>query len=286
MKSVRLPSQGQVLERIHDGQRLLLSAPLTQDVVASLDLANAKIVEMWAWWRGAVGDLALLRQFADLQRLHVLNRTATTLDGLKYLAGLSVLTIDSDAPVDIDVAAWPRLRELAFEWTGKFVNLECAPHLSTLRVEKWREHDCALLRLAPGLQDVQITGGTLRELSGIEHCGSLRVLALVNLTKLTDFSALARCGTLQALRIDTCKKLRELNVISFLTNLEELYLNNVGDIDSLKPIAANRKLKTLHFVESTNILDGNTALIQEMGIEDYAFQNRRHYNFVYDHLRR
>lgn len=283
MESIKLPPSGYALETIHDGERLLLSEALTEDVIRAL-AAKHKIVEIWAWWRNDAGDVALLQRFDDLRRLHVLNRTQKSLERLNKLANLNVLTIDSDRPVDVDVAAWPRLRELAFEWRGNFTNLGCADDLEVLRVGKWKDRDCELISAAGSLKALEIVGGAARSLSGIEKCVSLRTLTLINLTRLEDFSALGLCRQLQTLRIDTCKKLHNLDVISSLANLEALYLDNLGDIASLTPLTANKKLKVLQFIESTNILDGNTEIVRQIGLERYAFQNRKHYNFNYDHL--
>jgi internalin A len=81
------------------------------------------------------------------------------------------------------------------------------------------------------------------------------------------------------LEIGTCRKIRVIDEVSSLAKLREFYLDNVGDIQSLKPLAQLSQLHRVTFVESTNILDGDLSpLVGLPNLELVAFQNRRHYS--------
>ena len=61
--------------------------------------------------------------------------------------------------------------------------------------------------------------------------------------------------------------------------LGSLGLDNMGDIQSLKPLAQLSQLHRVTFVESTNILDGDLSpLVGLPSLELVSFQNRRHYS--------
>jgi Leucine-rich repeat (LRR) protein len=280
-RDVAIPESGYRIEQASDGQILFLAAPLSAELLSELN-AHA-IAEIWATWRDEVGDLAQLHRFSSLRSLFITNRTLSRLDALTALGDLEELSVESQRPFTIDLVHWPKLRYLCFLWNSEFRNLSCAPNLAHLRVFSWKETDLRKLLDAPQLEALDILGGRLLSLRGIETCDELNALQLVRLTKVADFAGLATLRELTSLRIDTCKKFASLDVLAGLENLEDLDISNLGAVASLDPIRKFRKLTKITFAESTNILDGNTGVVAEMGLK-YAFMNRKHYNLVYDHI--
>lgn len=114
-------------------------------------------------------------------------------------------------------------------------------------------------------------------------CSELKDLMLMRFSSLSDFSQLATIQSLRTIKIDTCKKFGTLDHVVDNVGLEELYIDNIGPIPSLHPIARLPSLRVLHFTESTNVLDGDTLIVERLGLE-YSFMNRRHYNFKYSHV--
>jgi hypothetical protein len=61
--------------------------------------------------------------------------------------------------------------------------------------------------------------------------------------------------------------------------LKKLFLNNCGDIQSLRPIQSLKDLEWVIFYESTNVLDGDlTPILHLKKLSRLSFQNRRHYS--------
>jgi hypothetical protein len=84
---------------------------------------------------------------------------------------------------------------------------------------------------------------------------------------------------LEVLDIETCKKIGQLDQVSDLTHLKQLTFANCGDIASIKPIRNLKNLETVHFWESTNILDGDLLPLAELpNLKDVRFKNRKHYS--------
>lgn len=281
---MQIPTKGFKIEDVGDGRALLLADSFSAHLIKQLDVTISQITELWALWREDPGDLSLLSCFAALERLHIINRTNARLDKIEALKDLKVLTIESNQAVSLNVNSWPLLEELAARWDGPILNLERAAKLKRLRIFSWRGHDLYSLDLPPHLLRLELYGGPLHTLSGIERCAFLEELSLIDLRKLADFSTIGTLKSLRLVRIDTCRKLESLDPIASLPNLEVLHIDNVGEIHSLEPLRANRKLRKLYFIESTNIKDGNTAIVNEMAIRDFGFQNRKHYNYNYNHL--
>lgn len=265
------------------GFSLRLSCPLTAALLDELQGSNRPITDVRALWYDSVGDLTQLERLPHLEKLLIINRTLADLTPINRLTRLRALTLESNSIFDVDLRAWPLIEELSVTWHRKFSGLSAAPNLTDFRIWSWKDRDLQRLSEAPQLRSLEIIGGSLRTLSGIEHCKKLEKLSLAYVSKVEDFEALSRLGSLHSLEIWACKRFNQVEPIAHLRSLRTLRLDNTGAIESLAPLRANRRLRTLTFIGSTNILDGNTAILNEMRIEDFGFKNRQHYNYNYDH---
>lgn len=280
-----LPESGSAIEPATDGNVLLLADPLTPQLFEKIGSVYSSIIEMWALWRQEVGDLRLLQRLKGLQRLHIINRTSADLRELAHLRHLRVLTVESDNIFDLELTSWPCIEELGIPWSKTLELAAETETLRTLRVIGWKAVDLATLKAFPHARVLEILGGNLHTLSGLEYCSELEHLSLSRNTQLSNFSAIRSLSKLRTLKIDTCKRFSSVDVLATLPNLETLYLDNLGSIDSLSPLSNSPQLKNLYFTESTNIIDGDTDIVNRMKLKAFGFQNRRHYNFKYDHLR-
>lgn len=276
--TVAVPSSGYLIRPVVGGNAVLLGDPLTSHLVDAL-ARNEPIVEMWALWKHETGNIALLRRFPYLERLHVVNRTWGDVSELRELTSLRILTVESNTTFDVDLSSWPNLSELDFRWQRRFCNLNKAKALATLRVSSWKERDLNYLNEAPQLGDLLLVGGSPRTLKGIEVCRDLERLELSHITKLEDFSALRFLESLRYLRIDACGHFNSVDAIAGLPKLRTLYLDNLGNIDSLSPLLRSGSLRKLYFRGSTNIVDGDSDIVNRLSLSSFAFRNRKHYNF-------
>jgi Leucine-rich repeat (LRR) protein len=111
-------------------------------------------------------------------------------------------------------------------------------------------------------------------------------LRLANLRRLTSLAGIEALTNLEELDIHTCRKIRSIEPVGYLSRLRKFYLNNDGDIESLKPLAKLNELEWVLLYESTNILDGDLSpLLGQKNLSRIAFQNRRHYSMRREEFR-
>src|SRR5690348_16386240 len=104
-------------------------------------------------------------------------------------------------------------------------------------------------------------------------------LRLANLKRLTSLAGIEGLKRLEELDIHTCRSITSIEEVGFLPQLRKLYLNDDGEIESLKPLERLHCLREVLFYESTNILDGDlTPLVHQKNLLRVSFQNRRHYS--------
>ena len=277
-----IPRSGFCVKPAIDGNAVLLGDPLTSNVISALT-AHAPVVELWAWWRKDAGNTALLRSLPALQRLHIINGTQDQLTVISELKGLRTLTIESNTRVNIDMTFWPSIEELAFTWSANFSNLKKATKLASLRVWSWKDKDLGLLSDVPQLRTLEVVRGSVQSLRGVEACAQLENLSLSHLSRLEDFHPICALKSLRALSIESCRRLANVNDLGTLSKLQMVSLTNLGVIATLAPLSSNGNLKKLFFAGSTNIADGDTDIVNRLEIIDFAFQNRKHYNYNYNH---
>jgi hypothetical protein len=273
------------LESVEDGFALRIRAPITDAVLSAIGAALQDITEVRGWWKTELGDVGALAKFPRLERLFVTNRTASSIGPVNNLHNLVVLDVTSTVPFDIDLEHWPKLEDLRFDWNGKFVHLDAAPELRALTVRSWKERDLQLLAASPKLELLELHGGSLRTLQGIERCPLLRRVILSHIRSLADFEAVAALKNLSFLLIESCRQLNRVDAFAALPQLRGLRLDNVGTIPTLAPLRTSTALEELFFIDSTNIADGVTSIVNDMQLSDFGFQNRKHYDFTYDHVR-
>jgi Leucine-rich repeat (LRR) protein len=227
--------------------------------------------------------LELLRLLKP-RSLKLISRTGLNVEQVNELGTLEDLSVETNGVLKLDFSRLTCLRSCGLIWRGTIENLGNAENLQTLRIVDWPHQDLGHLSPPPILEELTVYGGRLQNLTGIERFGSLRSLSLVKLPALRDIEGLGTLRGLEHLRIDTCKRIDSIVPISECANLLSLDLDNVGDVDSLAPVRNLRRLRSLLFREDTNVLDGDTNIVNEMRIDKYGFKNRRHYNFNYNHL--
>jgi hypothetical protein len=273
------------LKSVRDGLALRIRAPITHAVLSAIGENLQYITEVSGWWKTEVGELEALSRLPALERLFVTNRTASSIAPINKLQNLVVLDVTSNVPFDIDLERWPKLQDLRFDWDGEFIHLEASPGLAALTVRSWKERDLQLLAAFPKLEVLELDGGSLQTLLGVERCPLLRRVILSHIRSLSDFEATAALKNLSFLKIDSCRQLNRVDSFATLPELRGLRLDNVGTIPTLEPLRASTSLEELFFIESTNIEDGVTSIVNDMQLADFGFQNRKHYDFTYDHVR-
>ncbi|PWR25710.1 hypothetical protein DKG74_01750 [Zavarzinia aquatilis] len=104
---------------------------------------------------------------------------------------------------------------------------------------------------------------------------------------MTSLDGVQYLAMLQSINLDTVRGISSVKELALSTALKRVNLNNLGAIDTLKPLRALPEVEMLNFVESTNITDGDIAVLAEFPmLKICGFMNRRHYNMTREELSR
>ena len=127
----------------------------------------------------------------------------------------------------------------------------------------------------PELIKLSIIQCGITSLNGIQNCPKLQWLDLSYMKNLSDISALTSLSsTLRMLAIENCPKITDFSAISALEELEYLELKGKNELLNLVFIKDLPKLKFL--ILTMNVLDGDVACLKNIQYVDAVC--KRHYN--------
>jgi internalin A len=270
---------GYLLERGAFGTRAVLTSDwdaetersLLKQPIAEIELNSGK------GWQGK--SLEFLANFPELLALSIIGGIAEHIEPIHRLHNLRLLRVLAYCKNEIRFYEFPHLIDCGLQWRPKAMSVFDAFGLRVLFVSGFNGTDTRQFGRLTRLESLSILGAPISSLEGLAPLLELRSLRLGDLRKLLSLSGIENLVRLEKLEISTCRKIRLIDEISSLAKLRELYLGNMGDNQSLKPLAQLSQLHRVTFVESTNILDGDLSpLIGLPRLEVVSFQNRRHYS--------
>ena len=151
--------------------------------------------------------------------------------------------------------------------------------LKRLFVNRYHGRDVIPFARLVELESLAILNAPIENLLGLNRLTKLRRLRLANLKRLSSLQGIEGLRNLEELEVNTCRGIGSIEQVGSLSQLQKLYLNNDGDIKSLKPLEKLDRLESILFYESTNILDGDLSpLLRQRNLSNVSFQNRRHYS--------
>jgi Leucine-rich repeat (LRR) protein len=228
-------------------------------------------------WRGT--DLLFLAELPQLRSFKIIDLKISSVDPIHFLHELRALEVITYSQTAIRFSAFPRLEECALEWHPKASSLFDCTTLKKLFVNRYQGKDAALFARLVNLESLAILNAPVENLHGLGALKGLRFLRLANLKKLTSLAGIEKLVNLEELEIHTCRAIGSIEEVGSLSRLRKLYLNNDGDIESLKPLEKLNCLESVLFYESTNILDGDLSpLLHQKNLSRVSFQNRPHYS--------
>ena len=177
----------------------------------------------------------------------------------------------------VDLSEFKNLRSARIV-SDKHKNLGLCRNLEELTLAKVNEKKDQLSTLYK-LCSLDISQGNLTNLSFLANLPNLQILRLAYLPKLTDVTALENSPQLRELEVFSCKKARWANALQNLRSLEKLILDGCK-FENLEWIKQLPKLSHLSLVGS-DVRDGNISPAKHIAY--VAIDNRRHYNYKFDH---
>ncbi len=181
-------------------------------------------------FNGSVESLEGMDQFENLETLFIEYLETDNIDALIYAKGLKNLSMYCDEKLT------------DFTVIGKLTNLEKL----SLNAEKMKVLD--FIGTLEQLAVLKIDGANIRTLSGLEACGSLQSLTIINCMELKDMSAVSGLAELRELELDMpygCAQpdlnaLVKLNRLSLIGQFEDFsFLRNMSDLAELRLIGCS-----------------------------------------------
>jgi Leucine-rich repeat (LRR) protein len=235
-------------------------------------------------WHGS--DVSFLAEMPDLESFEIFDFKIKDIAPIHFLHNLRNLGITTYCSTEIKFSAFPRLESCGLEWRPKAASLFDCATLKKLFVNRYKGRDVSDFGRLVSLESLAILTAPIANLQGLSPLTRLRSLRLGNLRRLTSLGGIEHLANLEELEVHTCRKIRSIDEVGALSKLQRLYLNNDGDIESLKPLMNLTGLVSVSFYESTNILDGDLSpLLLQKSLTRVAFQNRRHYSHRSEEIR-
>jgi|GEM_PF-2212316 hypothetical protein len=228
-------------------------------------------------------DLAFLNNFDDLLALSITTPSEMAFSNHEIVykfKELRELVYAVKITQDFDLLKFPQLESLSIKWTpGKTDSVFACTKLRLLDLSRYSEENLERMKDLSNLKTLVLSRGRLRTLKGIEHISQLERLLITSCSQLEDLTDICCLESLKDLAISGCKNIVDVSPIENLKNLTTLILENLGEIASIRPLANLFGLERFGFAGSTNIRDGDLAILVGLpNLKTAAFRNRKHYS--------
>lgn len=230
-------------------------------------------------WQG--GNIDFLKYFPELRALHLFDVNVDAIEPIHSLNKLLYLKVLHGDNKTIRFNCFPLLEQCAIKWRPKSESLFNCTGIKDLFIDKFKSSDLSLFGELKNLERLTLfNSNSIVNLDFLSKLGELKALRLARLRKLDSVVGIASCQKLEAIDIDGCGGFSSLEPLRGLTRLRKIFMENLGPVESLAPIAKLPRLEWLTFCGTTNILDGNISVLTEnKTLVELGFGDRRHYNY-------
>jgi hypothetical protein len=240
--------------------------------VAELELNYAK------GWRSGC-DLSFLRDVPDLLALVVIDREIRNVSDVHVLKQLRALDINTMCDSEIDFSSFAQLDDVSLEWRPMARSLFGCVTLRRVFINNGDFGSLDVFRRLNRLEHLSLKSPAIREIGDASSLKRLVFLGIYNARFLTSLHGIEVLTHLERLEVERCRAIVDIEPVRGLRHLKKLYIPNNGDIASLAPVGDLMELEACHFHESTNIVDGDLAILKTLPrLRNTTFQQRRHYN--------
>ena len=246
--------------------------------VLELELNYAK-----GWPKGS--NLSFLDNLAQLQFLELLDYQVSDISVINNLTELRELNISSSCNNVIDCSNFPHLERIGLEWFPNAKSLFNCTTLKRVFINCCDIKNLSVFEKLLKLEYLSLKSPRLESIGEVKTLPTLNFLGIYNARKLSSLEGIEQFANLEMLEIERCRKISNIEPVTALKKLRRLMIANCGKIDSLKPAAELKELREIFFHESTNILDGDLAILKSLpSLQDVSFQERKHYNCRWEDL--
>jgi hypothetical protein len=261
------------------GRRAVVKCPWSRGMVDHFRSNGVVELELnqGKGWRGT--DISFLLELPNLVAFDIFDFSIGDISPIHSLHNLRQIGITTYCSTAIDFSAFPRLESCGLEWRRGAESLFDCATIIRLFVNRYKGKTVEPFSRLVKLEYLAILNAPVEDLSGLRSLVHLRALRLAGLRRLSSLRGIERLASLEELEIHTCRRIPSIEEVGNLPRLRQLYLNNDGDIESLKPLDRLSEVESVLFYESTNILDGDLCpLFRQKKLRQVSFQNRKHYS--------
>lgn len=216
-----------------------------------------------------------------IQSLMLIDRSMGGIHQLERLGQLESLFVQAGDRATLDISAFSRLSQLGTYWSHVEDSVtNVAPTLRDLTVWTLRTADLVPLEPIQRLQTLEIiTARALKTLDGIEG-SQLREIRIAGAPRLSDISAIAVLPELTNVTFEGCRSITSIGSLARASDkIRELWLDDCGEVESLRPIEYLTGLETVVLSGDTNIVDGDLDPLNRLpSLRTLRMTKKRHYN--------
>jgi hypothetical protein len=208
---------------------------LEESEVRELELNDGK------GWRG--DDLSFLSLLPQLRSFKILDLRIVSDEAIHTLHALRELTVVTYCENEINFSAFPELETCSLEWRTKASSLFDCMTLRDLFLNRYDGRDAVPLKNLLNLETLGVMNSPVETLEGLGALKKLRSLRLGRLNCLKSLEGIQGLINLEELEIQRCRRIGSIQQVESLSKLRKFFLNDSGEIESLKPIAKLDRLE-------------------------------------------
>lgn len=231
-----------------------------------------------------------LEKFTSIQSIDV-NRFSRDLGALSGNKNVVELMISDGLHSNeiLDLKSLPNLVQLSlFSDSAKNSNFDFTllenlenKNLKCLKLTRsgFFGHGFSIGNCFPNIQNLEINFEKDFKIDELKNLPLLEELELAYLRNSLDLSLLPELpNRIKNLRLEACKNITGLGSVFQITDLEIISLENMGEIESLRPLTKLKSIRNVTLV-NTKVIDGKMCFLLDHGFRGKLyFTNYRHYD--------
>lgn len=268
---------------IHDGFRTIdgifgnclelcgpWSKAVEQYVLDDNDITELRLCTSAGWREGS---LAVLGHFPQLMGLKLYCTQRLDLQPVEHLSSLRYLDLKVPGTAMLDLGTLQDLEQYSGAWSRGNSRLEACSRLTRLCLNEGVPYIEDAIGRLKNLQRLSLLRGSARSLASFS-LPHLEYLSLSCFKKLEDHAALLSMHHLRILAISESTSFQTLDIVGKCTSLTHLYLEDVGDIQSIRPLKNLHNLQELVVYGNVSIPTEEISLLRALASKHVAYQQR------------
>jgi len=172
----------------------------------------------------------------------------------KIHKSIKSLTLTGEVPTTNNyLKIYPSLKEFEIDYSSNLLHVFCQNKIIDLKINNLKSNNLNLLSEFKKLKRLQLIGGRLDALEGLEELQSLETLMVDGIKKLVSVDAILRSPTLANISFHNFRTITDWELLAQMKQLENLSFDTIDSIGFIE------KLPNLEFIFCKKVLDGDLS---------------------------